>query len=83
VRAAHDRLCAIRPPAAGELPGGRTLARLCALRDWVADLGARAIEDASVHDLLTHVVDQIHAVCDGIGQELFGYSVATAVPVMQ
>ena len=83
VRSAYDRLCAIRPPADGHLPGGRSLEALHALDAWVdgltpEDLGGR------VHHLLTHVVDEVSSVCDKIGTELLGYGRApTADPVNQ
>ena len=83
VRSAYDRLCAIRPPADGHLPGGRSLEALHALDAWVdgltpEDLGGR------IHHLLTHVVDEVSSVCDKIGTELLGYGRApTANPVNQ
>jgi uncharacterized alpha-E superfamily protein len=71
VRSAYERLCAIRPPEDQHLPGGRSLAALHALDAWVdaltpADLGGR------IHDVLTHVVDEVSSVCDKIGGELLG-----------
>jgi uncharacterized alpha-E superfamily protein len=83
VHSAYDRLCAIRPPADQHLPGGRSLETLHALDAWVdaltpADLTAR------IHDVLTHVVDEVSSVCDKIGAELLGYGRApTADPVPQ
>jgi uncharacterized alpha-E superfamily protein len=71
VHSAHDRLCAIRPPDQPELPGKRTAARLAALDAWLA---ARRTGDkaASIHEVLTHVVDESHAVCDDLAEELLG-----------
>jgi len=70
VHSAHDRLAHIRPADAHDLPGGQSLERLRVLDTWVA---ARAKEPfASVHDLLTHVVDEVHAICGTLGRELLG-----------
>jgi uncharacterized alpha-E superfamily protein len=73
VHSAHDRLLHIRPAGAHELPGGQSLERLKLLDHWVA---ARATSEplsgASVHEVLTHVVDETHAICSLLGTELFG-----------
>ena len=71
VHSAYDRLCAIRPPEQHELPGGRTLERLRVLDTWVT---ARTSEPlgTNVHDLLTHVVDEVHEICGTLGKELLG-----------
>jgi uncharacterized alpha-E superfamily protein len=65
IRSAYDRLCAIRPPDQHELPGGQSLERLRVLDAWV-DAGPRE----PVHELLTHVVDEVHAICGLLGKEL-------------
>jgi uncharacterized alpha-E superfamily protein len=70
VHSAYERLCNIRPPQHHELPGGRSLERLRVLDTWVA---AREREPvANVHDLLTHVVDEVHEICGTLGKELLG-----------
>lgn len=71
VNAAFDRLSRIRPPGAHQLPGGETLARLGELDAWLRQKSPESI-GGSVHDLLTHVVDETAAVCNGLGRELFG-----------
>jgi len=71
--AASDRFFDnIRPSDSPGLPGAATAARLSALATW---LRARAEEPlpASVHALLTHVVDETAAVCNLLAEELFGY----------
>jgi uncharacterized alpha-E superfamily protein len=68
VHSAYDRLCHIRPPEAHALPGGMSLERLCVLDRWIA---ARQAHER-VHEVLTHVVDEIHAICALLGEELFG-----------
>lgn len=73
VGAAHDRLAAIRPPDADDLPGGATLARLAALREVVLHRRAE-LRGPAVHELLTLVVDETHAVCESLGRELFGHA---------
>jgi uncharacterized alpha-E superfamily protein len=73
VKSAYDRLCSIRPPEHHELPGGMTLERLRVLDNWV---GARKAEPLTggraVHDVLTHVVDEVHEICGTLGTELLG-----------
>jgi len=76
VHSAYERLSAIRPPSASDLPGGQTLERLRVLDETVR-AGRDELHDGSsthddVHDLLTHVVDESHAICDGLARELFG-----------
>jgi uncharacterized alpha-E superfamily protein len=77
VHASYERLCGIRPPGDRHLPGGKALERLRALDVWVQELpiptGA-----AAVHEALTHVVDEITAICDTIGVELLGYAAPAA-----
>jgi uncharacterized alpha-E superfamily protein len=73
VHSAYDRLCAIRPPSDDHLPGGEALSRLGELDRWVKGLPPIAADDLTLHEKLTHVVDQIAAVCDTIGRELLGY----------
>lgn len=72
VHAAYQRLAAIRPPDADDLPGGTTLARLRALDELIASRPG-GLRGGAVHDLLTLVVDEIHAVCDSLGKELLGH----------
>jgi len=72
VRAAYQRLCAIRPPAATELPGGQSLERLRILDELVRTERAQVKSDQDIHDLLTTVVDEAHAICDDLARELFG-----------
>jgi uncharacterized alpha-E superfamily protein len=71
--AAHSRFFEhIRPSGNPALPGAETAARLGALAEW---LRARSEEatPADIHELLTHVVDETAAVCNGLARELFGY----------
>jgi uncharacterized alpha-E superfamily protein len=74
VHSAHDRFQAIRPAAAAELPGGQTLERLRVLDEWVRENRSGSFTGDRLHDVLTHVVDETHAICHGLGQELFGHS---------
>jgi uncharacterized alpha-E superfamily protein len=69
VRSAYDRLCHLRPPEHHDLPGGVSLERLRVLDAWV---GARVADPGEVHELLTHVVDEVHAICGTLGHELLG-----------
>lgn len=57
---------------------GRSLDRLHALEAWVVDEGGPAIDAGELHEVLTHVVDETHAICNEIGHELLGYPAPTA-----
>jgi uncharacterized alpha-E superfamily protein len=72
VHSAYDRLCDIRPPEKHELPGGMSLERLRVLDAWVTARTKDPLAGGSVHDLLTHVVDEVHAICGTLGKELLG-----------
>ncbi len=72
VRSAYDRLAVIRPPDADALPGGVSLEQLRVLDTWVDARIKDPLVGASVHDLLTHVVDEVHAICGTLGKELLG-----------
>jgi uncharacterized alpha-E superfamily protein len=69
VHSAYERLCDIRPPELAELPGGASLARLRALDEWVTAQAPALL----VHELLTHVVDEVHEICGTLGTELLGH----------
>ncbi len=72
VHSAYDRLCDIRPPDQHELPGGVSLERLRVLDTWVAARRKEPLAGEAVHDLLTHVVDEVHEICGTLGKELLG-----------
>jgi uncharacterized alpha-E superfamily protein len=72
VHSAYDRLAQIRPAEAHDLPGGVSLERLRVLDTWVAARIKDPLVGASVHELLTHVVDEVHAICETLGKELLG-----------
>jgi uncharacterized alpha-E superfamily protein len=73
IHSAHERLCAIRPPGERDLPGGQTLERLRILDGWITARRTEPISGDSVHELLTHVVDEVHAIGQGLSTELLGY----------
>jgi uncharacterized alpha-E superfamily protein len=73
VRSAYDRLCEIRPPEEHALPGGRSVERLGALDAYLARKAQAGLDVHEIHELLTHVVDEVHAICSEIGRELLGY----------
>jgi uncharacterized alpha-E superfamily protein len=77
IHSAHSRYGDIRPPERNDLPGGATGLRLGALVEWLAKRHGDSLDDATLHPLLTHIVDEVHAVCEGIGRELFGYGAPT------
>jgi uncharacterized alpha-E superfamily protein len=72
VHSAYDRLCDIRPPERHERPGGASLEQLRVLDTWVAARATEPLTPASIHDLLTHVVDEVHEICELLGKELLG-----------
>ena len=72
VHSAYDRLCAIRPPEEHALPGGVSLERLRVLDTWVAAREKESLDANGVHDLLTHVVDEVSAIGVTLGKELLG-----------
>jgi uncharacterized alpha-E superfamily protein len=58
--------------ADGELPGRGALARLEALDAWLAALEPGSLTGTRVHEVLTYVVNEGHAVCGSVGTELLG-----------
>jgi uncharacterized alpha-E superfamily protein len=74
IHSAHERLNALRPPTERDLPGGQTLERLRVLDGWVAARRNEPLGADSVHELLTHVVDETHAICESLGRELLGHA---------
>jgi uncharacterized alpha-E superfamily protein len=80
VRSAYERLCAIRPPDDRDVPGGEALERLRALDEWVRAQPRLAGDNGSLHDKLTHVVDETTAICETISRELLGVGDAPAAP---
>ncbi|HTJ43657.1 MAG TPA: alpha-E domain-containing protein [Kofleriaceae bacterium] len=73
VGSSHDRLRRIRPPEERSLPGGLTLERLRVLDDFVTSRRRGPESGETVHELLTHVVDETSSICDSLGKELLGY----------
>ncbi len=74
VHSAYERLCGIRPPTATDLPGGQTLEQLRILDELVRTQRNELHDGEDVHDLLTTVVDEAHAICDSLGKELLGHA---------
>ena len=68
------RLAAIRPPTAEALPGARSQVRLAELEAWLRARPAAELSGSSIHEVLTHVVDEVHAICAEIGVELLGHT---------
>jgi uncharacterized alpha-E superfamily protein len=82
VHEARCRFAVIRPPEQTDLPGGLTQARLQALDRWVSERAEQGT-GGDIHELLTHVVDEIAAICTGLGRELFGQASAPAMESAQ
>jgi uncharacterized alpha-E superfamily protein len=70
VTSARQRLAAIIGD--GGLPGKLALTRALALEAWLASVAAEELRGTRVHEVLTHVVNETHGVCDAIGAELWG-----------
>lgn len=77
VHAAWERLADIRPPDAVDLPGAIAQRRLRRLDDELRTMTDADVDPTAVHEWLTHVVNETHAVCDEIGRELLGHAPAT------
>jgi uncharacterized alpha-E superfamily protein len=82
VHEAWCRFAAIRPPEETTLPGGQTLERLHALDRWVGEAAELGVH-GDVHDMLTHVVDEVAAICEGLGRELFGHAAVVSMESAQ
>ncbi|MCC7054593.1 MAG: alpha-E domain-containing protein [Gemmatimonadaceae bacterium] len=70
---ARGRFAVIRPPVQAELPGGASQARLAALEEWLAAHASGESGD-DIHGILTHVVDEIAAICSEVSRELFWHA---------
>ena len=68
---AGKRLARVRSPDADLR--GHSLSRLRALETWVVDEAGPHVDAGELHELLTHVVDETHAIANDLGRELFGY----------
>jgi uncharacterized alpha-E superfamily protein len=75
VEGARRRLSVIRPPDRDELPGGRSLTRLLQLDAWLRQVELPRTDHSALHQVLTQVVDETAAVCEGLSEELLGQSV--------
>jgi uncharacterized alpha-E superfamily protein len=83
LEASHDRFEHIRPADQPALPGAETAARLHALTEWLRTHARHEGEEPlaeGIHGMLTHVVDETAAVCNGLSRELFGYALASKPP---
>jgi uncharacterized alpha-E superfamily protein len=70
VTSARERLSAICND--GNLPGKLALTQALALEASLAAVPPEELRGERVHQVLTHVVNETHAVCDAIGGELWG-----------
>jgi uncharacterized alpha-E superfamily protein len=82
LRAAKRILADIWPEAAAGGIGGRSYARIATLADWLDGMEP-SFTPASLHAVLTHVVDETSATCSSIGEEMLGppRPVKPALPV--
>lgn len=68
----YERLCDIRSPSERDLPGQRSLERLHALDEWIAQVHPSRLATPEIHTILTHVVDEVAASSNLIQQEFLG-----------
>jgi len=68
---ASKRLARVR--AADADLRGKSLSRLRTLESWVVDEAGPHIDEGELHEFLTHVVDETHAIAEELGRELFGH----------
>ena len=67
---ARERLASI---CAGDgMPDSRALGRLLGLERVLAEQAPAALHGPRVHELLTRVVDEVHAACGAVSRELLG-----------
>ncbi|HEY6050596.1 MAG TPA: hypothetical protein VIZ58_05055, partial [Thermoanaerobaculia bacterium] len=59
-------------------PPLRAYARIEALEDWIGQRYGGSLEADAVHEILTRVVDETHAVCDLVQSELIAAAPAPA-----
>lgn len=80
VESAERRLASIRPETDDDddddRPGESTQRRLAALHRWLGTRFKPGISDGELHEGLTYVVDEVHAICDLVGVEFLGYESA-------
>jgi uncharacterized alpha-E superfamily protein len=69
---ARERLAAICD--GDDLPGSGALGRLAGLERWLAEVAPEGLHGPRVHEVLTHVVDEVHAACEAVSSELLGQS---------
>jgi uncharacterized alpha-E superfamily protein len=81
VTSSRERLAAICD--GDDVPGKGALARLAALEAWLADVPPDSLHGTRVHEVLTHVVDEVQAVGSGIMSELLGHVPAEEAPMSQ
>jgi uncharacterized alpha-E superfamily protein len=79
VTAAKERIAALCEE--GELPGEEAVDTLSALEGSLQAIAPAELHGARVHEILTRVVNEAHAVCNAIGSELLGYGPAQATQI--
>ncbi|MEZ0311544.1 MAG: alpha-E domain-containing protein [Myxococcota bacterium] len=68
----YNRLRSIRSPEEPTLPGRDVMIRLGDLQAWLAKKTPAILAREDIHALLTHVVDETAAICDGIRTQVLG-----------
>ena len=72
LKRAREWLARIRPEGTRGLPLLTSLKRLLILEAWLEARAGGPFDSASLHEILTRVVDETHAACDEIAVELLG-----------
>ena len=66
---ARQRVEGIRAP---DGPGERSQQHLAALRGWLLERGPELLAEGQIHELITHVVDEVHACASDISSDFLG-----------
>ncbi len=63
------RVDAIRSPSG---PGARSQRHLAELRAWLLEFGPETLRDGRIHELTTHVIDEVHGCATDIARDFLG-----------
>lgn len=71
IDSARQRVDAIRSP---EGPGEQSQQHLAELRGWLLERGPELLREGRIHELITHVVDEVHGCASDISSDFLGSS---------
>jgi uncharacterized alpha-E superfamily protein len=79
VTSSKDRVASICKD--GELRGEEVVTKLAELESLLEQIVPQDLHGAPVHEILTRVVNEAHAVCDAIASKLLGYEAPRGVQI--